>query len=127
MELALVLPVLFGVLFAIIEFGFVLFLHNNMVNAAREAARRLAVGDVVAAGTTTCPGPANSAEDVACDYLVNWGLNFTLAATEPAPADPVRDVTMAISVPLADATPIDILGIFTSGNLRANAVMRKEE
>ena len=39
MEFALILPVLLLLLFAIIEFGIVIFSHSTIANAAREGAR----------------------------------------------------------------------------------------
>ena len=48
-------------LFGIIGFGLITYLHNNMVNAARETTRRLSVAEdvVVAANiTVACGSPA---------------------------------------------------------------------
>ena len=53
-EMAVVAPVLILLLGGIIQFGGLFFLHNNMVNAAREAARALALKTVTVAGTPTC-------------------------------------------------------------------------
>src|SRR3546814_2393043 len=67
-EFAIVLPVFLMILFGIIQFGSVLFLHNNMVNAAREAARRMSVAELDKAG----------AETYAETYLAGWNLTFTV-------------------------------------------------
>ena len=45
-EFAFVLPVLLMIIAGIMQFGAIFFLQNNMANAAREAARALAVGSI---------------------------------------------------------------------------------
>ena len=49
-EFAFIVPVLIILLAGIIQFGYALFIQNNMTNAAREGARSLAVGAVTASG-----------------------------------------------------------------------------
>lgn len=111
-EFALVLPIFLLLLFGIIQFGSVLFLHNNMVNAAREAVRRMSVAEMTEA----------EAEAYVQNYLADWNLTFDADATEP-PA--TTDVTMQISVPAADAALINF-PIAWPGNLVAQASMRPE-
>jgi len=111
-EFALVLPIFLAMLFGIIQFGSVLFLHNNMVNAAREAVRRMSVAEM--------NGP--EAEAYVMNYLANWNLNFSPTATEP-PA--TTDVSMTITVPAAEAALINF-PITWPGNLVATASMRPE-
>ncbi len=131
-EMALVAPVLIVILLGIIQFGTAFFLQNNMVNAAREAARRLAVGEATVSATTGCPNGEGTAQRIACDYLADWGdLTFTVAACDPDNADAtlcpgVTDVTVAISVPRSQVAFGDILGLFESGELEAFATLRKE-
>ena len=131
-EMALVTPILLVILFGIIQFGFAFYLQNNMVNAAREAARRLAAGDLIVGGDASCPGTANSAEKAACDYLSGWGgMTFTLLACDPANVNATwcpgaTDVTVRITVPRADLAIADFLGLFSSGEVSASVTMRKE-
>ena len=73
-EFAIVLPIFLAILFGIIQFGSVLFLHNNMVNAARETARRMSVAELTAA----------NAPAFAQNYLAGWNLVFNVNAAEPA-------------------------------------------
>ena len=116
-EMALVLPFLVLMLTGIVNFGLIFFIHNNMVNAAREAARSLAVKEVTAA----------QAETIARDQLTFPGLNFVVEITEPDPNIPAeKDVIVVIRVPLSEASLADVLGIFSSGDLRAQVTMRKE-
>ncbi len=77
-EAALILPVLIIVLLGFVQFGMAFFLQNNMANAAREAARRLAVGSV------TVAGPGTTAQQVVDEYLAGWGgMTFTVTACDP--------------------------------------------
>lgn len=114
-EFAVVLPIFLVMLFAIIQFGAALFLHNNMVNAARETVRRMSVAELNAA---TAPVYAQN-------YLSDWSVPFTITATEPAPGVPNGDVSVQISVPASDATLVNF-PIAWPGNLVAQATMRRE-
>lgn len=111
-EFALVLPIFLMLLFGIIQFGSVLFLHNNMVNAARETVRRMSVAELTAA----------EADDYAQNYLSDWNLTFLVTATEPPTT---TDVAVQISVPAADAALVNF-PIAWPGNLVAEASMRPE-
>src|SRR3546814_5643028 len=64
----------------IIQFGSVLVLHNNMVNAARETARRMAVDESF---------DAAQAQSYAETYLSDWNLNFSFAIVPPPGAPDV--------------------------------------
>ena len=122
-EFALVLPVLLLIFFGIIQFGFIMFTYNNMVQAAREAARTLAVQETTAA----------EAQQIALNNLGFSGLTFTITACAPPPVtnncggDPTSlDVSVTITVPLSEATLVDILGLFSTGVLEATVTMEKE-
>jgi Flp pilus assembly protein TadG len=113
-EFAIVLPIFLMILFGIIQFGSVLFLHNNMVNAAREAARRMSVDASFSQA---------EAQTYAENYLSDWNLTFSVTAT-PA-AVPNGDVSVQITVPAADAALVTF-PIAWPGNLVAQATMRSE-
>lgn len=113
-EFAIVLPIFLMILFGIIQFGSVLFLHNNMVNAAREAARRMSVDESF---------DQAQAETYAESYLSGWNLEFDVTAT-PATV-PNGDVSVQITVPAADAALVNF-PIAWPGNLVAQATMRSE-
>ena len=88
-----------------------------MSDVAREAARGYSVGKYT----------ETEAEDFARNSLLNWGITYTVDVEPPDPADPADDeVNVQISIPLAEATLIDVLGIFNSGTLRAQVAMREE-
>lgn len=93
-----------------VSFGSIFFIQGNMADAARDTARRVALGQIT-------PDQAN---DFAQDRLVNWGMTYTVTATNDG-----TDATVQISVPTADAAIIDYMGMF-SGNLRASVTMPVE-
>ena len=101
----------------IIQLGALLFLQSNMGDVARDTARRLAVGELTEA----------NAPSFAEAQLVTWGGSFTVDPDMPDPADPNdRDVTVTISVPMADVSLVDIVGAFQSGNMSASSTIRQE-
>lgn len=110
-EMAFSLPILLMVLTGIIQFGAMFFLQNHMGDIARDTARRVSVGQISAGQATT----------YAEGELMNWNATFTVDVQELD-----DEVTVDISVPLAEASLVDILGLFKSGTLRARAEMPKE-
>ncbi len=129
-EFVIVLPVLMLFLFGIITFASVLYVHVNMENAAREAARRMAVAEAPAAGApvsctnvqATTPG---TAENYACTYLADWAIDFQVEADILCPAS--RDVIVTVEAPAAQAALGDVFGFFDGMTLSAEVVMRREE
>ena len=117
-EFALIVPVFVIILTGLIQFGAIFFLQSNMSNAAREAARSLAVGQI---------STASQAEAVAAQTLVDWGVNFTVTTTNPDPNDPNdNQYTVEITAPMSDAAIIDYLGIFGGKTISASAAVREE-
>ncbi len=117
-EMALVLGLLLALVFGIIEFGSAFFLRQNMLHAAREAARTLAVKEATAAEAIV----------VAQDHLANIaGVDFTITVTEPDPnVAEDHDVVVAITAPLSQAALGDPLGVLGDGTLEVEVTMRKE-
>jgi Flp pilus assembly protein TadG len=115
-EFAIILPVFLLVIFGIIEFGSIFFLRNNMVNAAREAARSWSVQQ------------STDAVTVAQNYLQGFGQTFNITATDGCTLNPkVQDVIVHIDTDLASASLINYLGMFQAGSkLNADVTMRKE-
>ena len=109
----LVLPLLILITLGLTGLGSIMFIQNNMLHAARETARSLAVGDTT----------LGEAHDTAANHLLNWEeVNFTVTPTEPN----ASDVSVEITTPLSEAALVDVLGIFSSGTLRARVTMKKE-
>jgi Flp pilus assembly protein TadG len=115
-EFAIVLPIFLMLLFGIIQFGSVLFLHNNMVNAAREAARRMSVDESF---------DSAQAQTYAQSYLAGWNLTFSVTASAPLPGTVGGDISVQISVPAVDAALVNF-PVAWPGNLVAAATMRPE-
>lgn len=110
-EMAFSLPILLMVLTGIIQFGAMFFLQNHMGDVARDTARRLSVGQI----------NLSQAQSYAEGELMNWDATFAVDVQELD-----DEVTVDITVPLAEASLVDILGLFESGTLRARAEMPKE-
>lgn len=113
-EFALILPVLLGILSGIIQFGGLFFLQNTMAQVARETARALVTGEIEVSG----------AQDYADARLINWGITYSVTATPPNPPT-TNDFVVEISAPLAEASLVDLLGLFETGTLEAQATMRQ--
>lgn len=123
-EFSVLLPVLFVIMWAILDFGMIFLLQNEIVNAAREAARVQAVG-------TDTPATANQ---LACNYLPA-AQTFTISTTytcpgfpfpNPAPTGATGDVTVTISTSASAASVavVNYLSMFTGQTLSASVTMR---
>ena len=129
-EFVLVLPVFILCLFSIVAFATALFMENNMVNAAREAVREMAVTEAsFSLGAVTCDSDEaailDSAEYVACTYLTFWGTDFLVDANDGCPDE--DKATVRISVDASQAALMDIFGFFEGKTLTAEVTMRKED
>ncbi len=137
-EFALVFPVFMLCLFGITAFASTLFIENNMVNAARESVRQMAVDgetpftasdvvqcDAAAAPDPTDPNAKESAEYIACSYLTIWGTDFTVDASWDCPA--VDKATVEIRLDASQAAIMDVFGFFNGKQLTAKVSMRKED
>jgi Flp pilus assembly protein TadG len=114
-ELALTLPLLLTVLSGIVQFGGMFFIHNRMINVARDVTRRLAVGEIT----------SSQAQSMVASNLSSWPATFQTFVYMPTSTS--NDVTVEIRVPKAQVSLMDIFGMFQSGNLVAKVTMRQEE
>jgi Flp pilus assembly protein TadG len=94
----------------VISVGSLFFVQGSMADAARDAVRRVATGEM----TTT------QAEAHAQNALIDWGMTYTVTATDDG-----VDATVNITVPMADAALVDFLGFF-SGELASTVTMPVE-
>ena len=115
-EFAFILPILLLLFSGIVQFGSIMFLENHMTNVARETSRRVAVGELAQADA------ASSAQQA----LVNWGVTYDVSVTSVDVGGGNQDIAVAISLPMAEAALMDVLGVFQSGNLTAAVTMRQE-
>lgn len=124
-ELVFALPLLITLLFGIIQFGFIFFVWNDMMNAAREGARRLAVDSTIT---------EVQAQTIVENWLVDWPATFTVTActtaddtATPATCTGDDEVFVTVTAPMAEVAMIgnfvDFLGV---RDLTAQVVMRKE-
>ena len=118
------LPVLLLFLFGIIQFGFLFFVWNDMENAAREGARRLAVDDSLSEA---------NAKDIVDAWLVNWGATFTVTACKiasktanPGTCTGTDAVFVSISAPMSQLAVVNFGSWFGVDSLSVRVVMRKE-
>ena len=93
-----------------ISFGSLFFIQGSMGDAARDTVRRLATGEM----------DKPQAEAYAQTELINWGMTYTVNATNDG-----TDATVIITVPMSDAALIDFLGIF-NGTLSASVTLPVE-
>lgn len=113
-EATLVLPLLLSIVFGAVEFGVILHARHSMTNAARDAARMLAVQ-----GTTI-----DEAAEAALASLPGDPADYEFTATLPASEDE-RDVRVEITVPLCDLG-LGCLGNITGETMAVAVVMRSE-
>ena len=115
-EFAFILPILLMLFSGIVQFGSIMFLQNHMTNVARETSRRIAVGELAQADAVSSAQQA----------LVNWGVTYEVSVATADVGGGSQDITVAISLPMAEAALMDVLGVFQSGNLTAVVTMRQE-
>jgi Flp pilus assembly protein TadG len=115
-ELAIVSPLLFAMLFGIIEFGWLFTAQHTMVNAAREGAR---LG--VLQGSTV-----EEVQQRIREFLAPMRLDdkVTMEISEATIDDPFFRVRL--TVPREDVSLVGNFFGFVGGTLEGTAVMRKE-
>ena len=120
-EFTLVTPVFMLVALAIVQLGYIMFLENNMHQAAQAAAQQIATGEFVAQGSHVdcADGSIVGAERLVCDGLSQFAGNFTVSATHAAESD----VIVTVSLPMQDAAIVDVLGFLGSGAITTAAVL----
>jgi len=134
-EFALILVPMVFIFVLMIQFGVLLFVHNDMFNAARDVAREMSLQDTANATlnqTITCDGSQinGNIEDIACDHLVLWsGMTTFDVRMDVADDDPCDEIRVTVSTPMDQAAPFNIFGILSIGNrdLVANMVIRSQK
>lgn len=114
-EATLIIPVLLLLFASIVQFGYAYAVKSDMTDTARETARRMAVGEFLTVA---------AAESYAAGKLV-FGLSYTITAVDPVPG--TTDVSTTIQVAKSAVAVFDMLGIFSSGTMTAEVIMRKEQ
>jgi Flp pilus assembly protein TadG len=114
-EFTILMPVFFLIVFGIMEFGMILYLQNNMLNAAREAARSIAVQGL---------SPTAALQSACNNFLRTSGQHFVITTTDFCPTD--QDVSVKVTADAAAASIVNYLGSFTGRSLISEVRMRKE-
>lgn len=116
-ELALVLPLLLMVLFAIFQFGFLFYSYISIQQAAREGVRIAAVGKNDTLITTAVKNAS------ALDPTM---LTITIA---PAPATRLAgsNVTVTVIIPSAQLLKLPLVDTYLPTQLTGRATMRMEQ
>ena len=115
-ELAIVSPLMFAMLFGIIEFGWMFTAQHTMVNAAREGAR---IGCLQ--GSTVEEMQARITEILA---PMNLNDKVSVEILEATPDDPFVRVTL--TAPRESVSLVGNFFGFAGGTLEGAATMRKE-
>ena len=124
-ELVFAIPILLLLLFGMIQFGFIFFIWNDMENAAREGARRLAVDDSIT---------ESDAQSTVTAWLVTWPTTFTVTActiaadtASPGTCTGDDEVSVTVSAPMSEVALIgNLFDLFGTNALTVRVVMRKE-
>lgn len=108
-ETAIALPVLLVLMSGIIDFGYQLAISNSMQSVSSETARLVAIRRL-----TTAEAPAYAQARL----MRAMGSYSVTAVVEGS------DAVINITIARRDAALIDMLGLFSSGNLAAKSTMR---
>jgi len=115
-EMAVVMPVLFTLVFGIIEFGWMLTVQNTLVHAAREGAR---IGALAGYGTADM---AARVEEV----LTPMGLQDKVIKNYIEASDDDPTVGVELSVQRSQISLLGNFFGFADGTMTASTYMRKE-
>ena len=114
-EMALLLPVVLLALMGALEYALQFHVLHRMTDAARDAARCLAVKE----GTTS------QATTLALNELADLHTSFTVATVVPPQGAASPDVVVTITVP-RKAVSLGVFELDTSGVIKTTVTMRKE-
>jgi Flp pilus assembly pilin Flp len=122
-EFALVLPVLLALVMAIIDFGWLYFVENQISYAVRSVSRDVSVGTI-----------ANDLPTIKSE-VQNRLSNLPFSVPDPTvcppfdaacPSTGANEISIVVSVPMADAALINFLGLFSSGSIDVAVTMSLE-
>lgn len=138
-EFALIAPLLFVILFGIIEFGVLLYDKAMLTNASREGARAGIVYDFDSNTGTNHPDNATiiaTVQQYCQDYLISFGSGSTLAIDITRAGSSSRDaagdqLTVNVTYPFRFLVFSNVLALIGGNigetvNLEAETVMRME-
>jgi Flp pilus assembly protein TadG len=122
-EFTIMAPVLFLIFFGIIEFGSLFNLQNNMVNAARDTARKWAARD-----TQTKNWQPQDAVNDCLSRLTGLGQTFVCVARDHCNDTPKQqDVSVEVRInDAAAASLVNYMGVFSGQQLSIAVRMRQD-
>ena len=117
-EMALVTPVMLGLLMGTFEYGIAFFTYNTMQVAARDVGRQVAINTLL----------VGSAEGAIRARLPDWARSgATVTIQQSTPANPNTNVyTFIISMPMSSATPVRFFSLANDHQLRTEIRMKQE-
>lgn len=118
-EFALIAPVFFTLVLAIIEFGRMMMVQQVLVNAAREGARASVLPGETDAQVTSVVSNYMSASGIS-------GYTQTLSPTEASGASSGTNMTLTVSVPCSTVSWLGGSTWFNGKTLSASVVMVHE-
>jgi len=96
-EFAITAPLLFTMIFAVIEYGFVFYGYSAIQQGANDTARQIAVNAL----------DVSQAETAVNGYLPSWLAGVSVTARLTNPSDPTHSaVEVTAAMPAANTTPI---------------------
>lgn len=124
-EMAIVLPLLLMLVFAIGEFGMMYTQWQTLTNAAREGAR---IGVVWRGGTCVAADVTTEIQNAVNQYMVNTGVPTATITTSSTGVCTGSGTQLRVSaqVPYAFAAMPGLAGLQSSINLGASSTMRNE-
>jgi Flp pilus assembly protein TadG len=118
-EFAIVAPLLFAIVFGLVEFGRALMVEQALVSAAREACRV-----AVLAGTTRQDVVDRATASLGAASISNFTI--TMNPDPPSSATEGTPVTITLAVPFNNVTWLPTPIYLGGKNLTASSVMRRE-
>ena len=118
-EMALCLPIVIFLTFALIEYGWLFVKAHQITNAARQGARVAATPDVTA-------GEAQAAVDAVMTDGGMSGSGYSTSINPGVNGEPGSSLTVTVSVPYANVDLMGIPLIPVPANLSASTTMAKE-
>lgn len=118
-EFAVVAPLLFAIVFGLVEFGRAIMVEQALVSAAREACRV-----AVLAGTTKTDVTNRATASLSAAGITNFTI--TMNPDPPSSASEGTPVTITVAVPFNNVTWLPAPIYLGGKNLTATSVMRRE-
>ncbi len=117
-EFALIVPVLFSMVFGIVEFSMILYTYNAAEHAAWDVARQLSTNQI----------STSQVSSLAVAELPSWARGGATVSTSSSSTNPsLNHYTVQISIPATAASPTNVLSFaYGTVTLKAISTMQQE-